>query len=171
MEFRDYLPDDFEAMFRLDEACFEPPFRFSRAMMRRFAETKKARVVIAEENGLAGFCIVHVERVEGGRVGYILTLDVDAAWRGKGLAGELMRRAETEARDAGCAAMALHVYGGNDRAIRFYERVGYQRWTKVARFYGKAGDAWVYRKVIGPKSCQASQSVQNHQTPHEHRKN
>jgi [ribosomal protein S18]-alanine N-acetyltransferase len=161
MEFRGYQADDFEAMFRLDEACFEPPFRFSRAMMRRFATAKKARVAIAEEDGLVGFCIVHVERVDGFRVGYVMTLDVDEAWRGKGVARELMRRAEVEASEAGCVAMVLHVFVGNHVAVRFYERAGYQRWTKAAGFYGKAGDAWVYRKLIdsNPKSCQAPQPV------------
>jgi ribosomal-protein-alanine N-acetyltransferase len=149
MQFRGYRPDDFEAMFRLDEDCFAPEFRFSRAMMQRFAEAKKARVVIAEENGLAGFCIVHVERVEGGRVGYLVTLDVAASWRRKGLAAELMRRVEAEERAAGCGAMALHVFTGNDGAIRFYERVGYVRWGKAIGFYGDAGDAWIYRKVLG----------------------
>jgi len=94
MEFRGYRADDFEAMFALDEACFAPEFRFSRAMMRRFAEAKKARVVIAEEDGLAGFCVVHVERVAGGCVGYVVTLDVAASFRRSGLATELMRRVE-----------------------------------------------------------------------------
>ena len=148
MTFRGYEEADFEAMFRLDEACFEGAFRFSRAMMRRFAEAKKARVVIAEEEGLAGFCIVHVERVEGGRVGYVVTLDVAAAWRRKGLAAELMRRVETEAHEAGCGAMVLHVFVENDGAIRFYERCGYERWTRARGFYGEGGDAWVYRKVL-----------------------
>lgn len=149
MIFRPYRSDDLAALFALDEACFEPPFRFSRAAMRRFAEAKKARVVIAEEDGLAGFCIVHVERVEGGRVGYVVTLDVAEQWRRKGLAGELMRRVEAEAHEAGCWAMVLHVFVGNDGAIRFYERCGYERWEKAIGFYGEGGDAWVYRKALG----------------------
>ena len=76
MEFRGYRVEDFEAMFRLDEACFGPEFRFSRAMMRGVVQAKQAIVVIAEDNGLAGFCVVHVEPVEGGCVGYVVTLDV-----------------------------------------------------------------------------------------------
>jgi ribosomal-protein-alanine N-acetyltransferase len=148
MEFRGYTAGDLEAMFVLDEACFEPPFRFSKATMRRFAQAKKARVIIAEEDGLAGFCIVHVESVEGGLVGYVMTLDVEEAWRGKGVAKELMRRGEAEASEAGCMAMVLHVFVGNDVAIRFYEHIGYQRWTKAIGFYGGVGDAWIYRKLI-----------------------
>jgi ribosomal-protein-alanine N-acetyltransferase len=77
-----------------------------------------------------------------------MTLDVDEAWRGKGVAKELMRRGEAEACEAGCMAMVLHVFVGNDVAIRFYERVGYQRWTKASGFYGGVGDAWIYRKLI-----------------------
>jgi ribosomal-protein-alanine N-acetyltransferase len=148
MEFRGYRTDDLDAMFALDETCFEVPFRFSRAMMRRLAEAKKARVVIAEEDGLAGFCVVHVERVESGWVGYVVTLDVAKKWRRKGLAGELMRRVEALVREDGCGAMALHVFVGNDAAIPFYERSGYVRSGRVVGFYGEGGDAWVYRKLL-----------------------
>jgi ribosomal protein S18 acetylase RimI-like enzyme len=50
--------------------------------------------------------------------------------------------------------MVLHVFVGNVRAVRFYERADYQRWTRAAGFYGEAGDAWVYRKALAPKSSQ-----------------
>jgi len=153
MRFRSYHTDDLEEMFLLDEACFEAPFRFSKAMMRRFAEARKARVVIAEKSGLAGFCIVHVERVDDGRMGYVVTLDVAERCRRKGLAAELMRRVEAEAREAGCCAMVLHVFVGNDAAIQFYERSGYERQEKAEGFYGQGGDAWVYRKTLSERTA------------------
>lgn len=149
MKFRGYRAEDFETMFRLDEACFAPEFRFSRAMMRGVAEAAKARVVIAEEDGLAGFCVAHVEPVEGGCVAYVVTLDVSPDWRRKGLAAELMRRVEDAAREAGCGAMALHVFVENKDAIRFYERCGFVRSRRAKGFYGEARDAWVYRKAFG----------------------
>ena len=149
MKFRGYIADDFEAMFCLDQLCFEEPFRFSRTMMKRFAEARKARVVIAEEKELAGFCVVHVERVEDGFVGYVVTLDVVLEWRRKGLAGELMRRVEDEVRSEGCEVMVLHVAVGNFAAIRFYEDAGYERVDRAVGFYGVAGDGWVYRKALG----------------------
>ena len=72
IQLRGYEPRDLDTMFRLDEACFEEPFRFTRLAMQRFAESREARVVIADSDGnLAGFAILHVE----GRVGYIVTLD------------------------------------------------------------------------------------------------
>ena len=147
---RGYRDDDLDAMFRLDEVCFEAPFRFSRAAMRRFAEARRARVVIAELDGeLVGFCIVHVETVEQESVGYVVTLDVAPEHRRIGLAARLMERAEAEAREAGCSSMALHVFTGNEAAIRFYERMGYAFWSKDMSFYGVGVDALVYRKALG----------------------
>jgi ribosomal-protein-alanine N-acetyltransferase len=146
VQYRGYREGDLEALFRLDEACFMEPFRFSRPAMKRFAEAKRARVVIAEVDGeLAGFCILHIEL----QVGYVVTLDVADAWRGRGLGRELMSRVEAEAREAGCEAVVLHVFVGNVKAIGFYDNVGFEALGKDAGFYGDGVDAWVYRKVIG----------------------
>ena len=133
-------------MFRLDELCFEEPFRFSRGTMRRFAEAKRARVVLAEVGGdLVGFCIVHVER---GGVGYVVTLDVEPLWRRHGLARMLMERGEAVVLEAGCGVMMLHVFSGNEAAVRFYERVGYELVGRDEGFYGDGMDALVYRKAL-----------------------
>jgi len=142
---RNYEASDLNSMFRLDEACFEEPFRFSHTAMQRFAESHKARTVIAESDGeLAGFAILHVE----GRTGYVVTLDVAEGFRRQGLAKRLMQAMEQHAVDAGCAVVGLHVFTGNDTAIRFYERAGYERAGSVSGFYGEGLDAWAYRKAV-----------------------
>jgi ribosomal-protein-alanine N-acetyltransferase len=140
---------DLDAMHALDIVCFERPFRFSRSAMRRFAEAKKARVVIAEaENALAGFCIVHMEQAEHGRAAYIVTLDVAPEQRRKGIARALLLQAEARSTEAGCTMMALHVFTGNPSAIRFYESVGFLRSHTVAGFYGEGIDALAYHKAL-----------------------
>lgn len=48
-----------------------------------------------------------------------------AATQGGGLGPALMTRAIDDARAAGQARMLLGVYGGNDRARRFYEKQGF----------------------------------------------
>ena len=143
---RGYREGDAEAMYALDVSCFAEPFRFTRVAMRRFAESKKARAVVAELGEvLVGFCIVHVER---GNVGYVVTLDVAVEHRSKGLARMLMERVEEEARGAGCLSMLLHVFVGNDAAIGFYERMGYGAVGEAEGFYGAEVDALVYRKEL-----------------------
>jgi ribosomal-protein-alanine N-acetyltransferase len=143
---RNYRPEDAEAMYALDMECFAPPFRFSRRAMRGFAEAPGAVVVVADAEGhLAGFCIVHVKQ----RIGYVVTLNVAAAGRRQGLARELMAETEQRVRLGGGAGMALHVFTGNDAAIRFYERSGYVLAGEAKGFYERGLDALVYRKDLG----------------------
>jgi|SRR5580704_2083417 ribosomal-protein-alanine N-acetyltransferase len=149
--FRDYRATDLEAMFQLDEACFAEEFRFDRESMREFAEEQNAVVRIAEKGSgeIVGFVIVHVERVVSGWRAYVVTLDVAAECRQKGLARRLMREVEACATVTGVRWMQLHVFTGNVGAIRFYERLGYQRISLKRGFYGEAGlDAFVYGKDL-----------------------
>jgi ribosomal-protein-alanine N-acetyltransferase len=142
---REYRAGDWVRMHELDIVCFEPVFRFSRGAMRRFAEANGAVTVLAEADGeLAGFCIVQME----GQLGYVVTLDVAAAWRRNGLARRLMEDAETKVRAAGAEEMTLHVYTENRAAIRFYEAMGYERVGLAKWFYGTGLDAWLYEKRL-----------------------
>lgn len=50
--------------------------------------------------------------------------------RGTGVADELMARAAREARESGCAELALDVDVDNERALAFYEKCGFE----VARY-------------------------------------
>jgi ribosomal-protein-alanine N-acetyltransferase len=149
--FRDYRAADLEAMFQLDEACFAEEFRFDRESMREFAEEQNAVVRVAENGGgeIVGFVIVHVERVVAGWRAYVVTLDVAAEWRKNGVATRLMREVEVSVMAAGVRWMQLHVFTGNAGAIRFYERLGYERIRVQRGFYGEAGlDAFVYGKEL-----------------------
>lgn len=149
LHLRAYAHEDLQAIYALDELCFQPPFRFSLSMMRRFAEAQNALTVVAERAGvIAGFCIAHVERAGGERSGYIVTLDVAPEERRRGLAQRMMQRIEEQAVAAKCVAMTLHVSVENEGAIRFYERMGYVRTRPARGFYGFGRDAWLYRKPI-----------------------
>jgi ribosomal-protein-alanine N-acetyltransferase len=148
---RDYRATDLEAMFQLDEACFAEEFRFDRESMREFAEERNAVVRVAQKGcgEIVGFVIVHVEYVATGWRAYVVTLDVAAECRQKGLASRLMREVEACATVTGVRWMQLHVSTGNAGAIRFYERLGYKQISLRQGFYGEAGlDAFVYGKEL-----------------------
>src|SRR5580698_1603940 len=147
---RNYRPSDLEAIFRLDEVCFSAEFRFDREAMLAFAEARNAIAVVAEAGGgeVVGFVIVHLEGAATNQRGYVVTLDVAENYRRIGLAGRLMPEVEARAAAAGARWMELHVFTGNEGAIRFYERLGYVRVGVQRRFYGAAGlDAFAYRKL------------------------
>jgi ribosomal-protein-alanine N-acetyltransferase len=140
---------DIDALYALDVECFDPPFRFTRAAMLRFAGAKRARVVVAEEQGLVvGFCIVHLERAGAERVGYVVTLDVAAAHRRRGVAQAVMAEIERQCAAVGCSAMVLHVFTGNTAARGFYARCGFALASVAADFYGVGLDAEVWSKSL-----------------------
>jgi ribosomal-protein-alanine N-acetyltransferase len=140
---RGYRAGDVEAMYALDVVCFERVFRYSRRAMKAFAEAEGAVVVVAEAAGeMAGFAIAQVE----GNVGYVVTINVAPEWRRAGLGVELMERMEQGVLGGGAVAMELHVFVGNEGAVRFYERLGYARVGLVEGFYAGGMDGWVYRK-------------------------
>lgn len=145
LTFREYRTGDADAMYRLDVQCFDPVFRFSRRAMQRFAEAEEAMTVLAEANGeLAGFAIAEV--AEG--AGYVVTVDVAPAWRRRGLGRELMEQLEQKARAAGAEAMMLHVFSGNNGAVRIYEALGYRQSGVARDFYGRGLDGLIYDKPL-----------------------
>jgi len=142
---REYRQGDLDAMYALDVECFEPAFRFSHRAMRGFAEAQGAMSVLAvSEGNLVGFCVAQMED----QVGYVVTLDVAAPWRRKGVARSLMAALEEKVSVAGGRAMALHVFTGNQAAIRLYEGIGYGRVGTTEGFYGPGRDALVYGKRL-----------------------
>ena len=150
---RDYEKADLEAMYQLDVLCFERPFRFSRGMMRRFAEARGAvvrlAVLSAAPETVAGFCIGELSRAGSALELYVVTLDVAPGYRRQGVAQALLEAVEGTAREAGANAAALHVHQGNGAAMALYERCGYIVSGLAPAFYGAGLDAWIYRKQLG----------------------
>ena len=154
---REYRASDLDAIFRLDVMCFAEAFRFDRAAMRRFAQRKRAIALIAEgqDGEIRGFVIIHLEWDGNDRLGYVITLDIAPAFRREGLAARLMLEAEHRAKEQGARRMSLHVYAENEGAMRFYERMGYERVGEELGFYGKAGlNALVYSKSLGREGAE-----------------
>lgn len=146
LEFGAFHANDLDAMVALDKACFAPEFLFTRSAMRRFAEARKARVLLAcAGDSLAGFVIVHLEHTAGERVAYLVTLDVAEVHRRRGVARRLLAEMLDQALAGGCLAMMLHVSAGNSAAIGFYEQHGFTRIRSVPGFYGVGLDAALYR--------------------------
>ena len=152
---RSAVPADIPAMYRLDLLCFDPPFRFDMRSMRKFAGEPKAIVVVAELDGeLAGFILVNVTLRQTISSGYLTTLDVHPDHRRKGLALELLEHAQQISVAEDIMYLRLHVFTGNEAAIAFYEKHGFQRlFHPVRGFYGDGLDAWIYLKHLLPRQA------------------
>ena len=151
MLYRVYSPDDFTALYGVEEVCFEPPFRFSRAYMRQIVARRDGATWLAEEDGaLAGFAVVEWSREPEGRGAYIQTIEVLPRQRRAGIAQELMRRLEDSAIKAGAKLIWLHVDAENLAAVRLYEKHGYMLKGREENYYPRRRAALVYAKELRP---------------------
>jgi N-acetylglutamate synthase-like GNAT family acetyltransferase len=74
--------------------------------------------------------------VLGNVEGHLRGMAVDPGWHGRGVAGQLLQRAEAELRAAKCSHVTLDTTEYLKRAIHFYERNGYRATGKVTDFFG-----------------------------------
>jgi ribosomal protein S18 acetylase RimI-like enzyme len=152
--YRLYTPEDFAALYAIEETCFQPPLRFSWVYMRQLVSGSDAATWIAQENGqMAGFAIVEWEQETDDTIAYIQTLEVAPAKRGAGVGSELLRRVEGSARKAGAAQIWLHADAENAAAIRLYERHGYQINGREEDYYARGSAALIYSKLLVMESA------------------
>src|SRR5579859_2344832 len=168
---RVFADGDLRALYAIEEACFEPAVRFSRALMRSLAADPNCRTWVGiADNVRAGFAIVSLreqgesvsealtadgavtEGLVGEATAYIWTIEVLPAFRRMGVARQLLMRVEESAREGGCAAIELHVSERNPEAVALYEAAGFVRVGVEAEFYGRGENAFRYRKAIHQRS-------------------
>ena len=86
--------------------------------------------IATEDDGVLGYCFCALRDHRGSGVLtdrteiYIDDLCVDEDFRGQGVARALYDHVCGYARELGCAFVTLNVWCGNDRAQRFYEKMG-----------------------------------------------
>jgi ribosomal-protein-alanine N-acetyltransferase len=153
VQYRPYKPEDFDALYALEEVCFQPPFRFGRRYMRSVVVREDGATWIAEDDDstMAGFAIVHWESRRGGVRAYLETLEVRPDLRGKGIGGELLLRCEESARAADAEVFGLHVDAENEAAISFYRAHGFELQGRVEGYYPEGRAAEVYLKSLKEK--------------------
>ena len=67
-------------------------------------------------------------------VGHVIDIAVTPAAEGRGVGRALLEASERWAEERGYPWLTLHVFEGNDRARRLYERMGYEpEWTRMLK--------------------------------------
>ena len=134
---RDFCPDDLEAAFALDQACFEPHIAYTRGQIRAFLQRPGAVALVAEEEGsLAGFAIGHA----AGARGHVVTIDVARTHRRRRIGERLLEDLLGRLATLGARQVRLEVDLRNEAAIRFYRRMGFREKRPLPDYYGRGLD-------------------------------
>src|SRR6202790_5783869 len=148
---RQFEKADFDTLWRIDQACFDPQLAYSRPemafQMRRpgwFTLVAEAEGSEIPGNGILGFIVAETRR----KSGHIITIDVVAEARRAGVGSALLGAAEDQLLRAGVVAVALETPVNNAAATRFYKQKGYFVEKTVAGYYSGQMDALVMTKEL-----------------------
>ena len=142
--------EDYPALFKLDQACFAPGIAWSKAELGYFLKYPGNLSIVAENEAgrIVGFAIAGRQRRQGALVGRLITIDVDGAWRRRGVGHSLLEEIETELRGMGVVAVLLEVAVDNTAAQEFYVRHGFARTGRIPGYYLGRIDALAMEKQL-----------------------
>lgn len=149
LRLRQYAPDDFEALYEIDRACYVPAIAYSRRDLRGYLRLPGAECVVAETStGVVGFCITVRDSAEG----HIITLDVIEERRRHGVGSLLLAEAERRLAAGGVRKVSLETATDNRAAIAFWQKHEYRTSGILRHYYPNGLDAWAMSKTIGMSS-------------------
>jgi ribosomal-protein-alanine N-acetyltransferase len=150
LSLRPIAQSDFPRLYALDQACFAPGIAWSKAELQYFLKYPgNIGVLVEDETGrLAGFAIAGKQRRQGAVLGRLITIDVDAALRRRGIGHRLLEETETQLRAQGATAVLLEVAVDNTTAQSFYERHSFIRTGRIPGYYLGRIDALVMEKPL-----------------------
>lgn len=156
---RDHRPEEFETLWSLDQACFEPGIAYSRGELKTYMLRPAAFTLVADSEGEAlprnggnpsansvlGFLVA--ERSRRG-IGHVITIDVRAEARRHRVGSALLEAAESRLRAAQCHMVRLETAVDNFNAISFYKRHGYNVMQTIPHYYSSGVDALLLEKDL-----------------------
>jgi len=149
MIYRLYKPEDFEAVYGIEELCFQPPLTFGRRYMRWLVQAQNAATWVAEDDGaLTGFAIIEWTQAISEVTAYIQTIEVLPDFHRRGIGRELLKHMEVSAYEVGASSIWLHVAVENAGAIQLYETHDFVRAGSEENYYAPGHGAYIYRKPL-----------------------
>lgn len=142
---RTWAPEDFETLFEIDQACYEPEIAYSRRELRNYLRFPGADCVLAQIGAaIAGFCIT----AQRGAGGYIITIDVLEKHRRAGVGAALLAEVERRMAAAGVRDVRLETAIDNQSAIAFWQKHGYRTLGVWKHYYPGGRDAYAMSKGL-----------------------
>ena len=150
-----YSPGDFEALYEIDQLCYPREIAYSRRELRNYLRFPGAECVVAETVAeiavesrpapeIIGFCITAHHQGKG----YIVTMDVLAAYRRHHVGSALLTEAERRLAANGVLEIGLETATDSDSAIAFWEKHGYRKLGVRKHYYPGGRDAFSMAKTL-----------------------
>lgn len=141
---------DFNELWRIDQACFPPGIAYSRRELTWYMRRSRAFTLVAEQqhnskSEIAGFVVAESDP---SGPGHILTIDVHPRFQRADVGSRLLAAAEQQLVEEGCGSVLLEAAVDNQPAIKFYKKHHYSIIETIPRYYMNSLDALVMGKHL-----------------------
>ena len=144
--------------------CFPAGISYTRAELAHIFSMPNAVTLVGEvlESGeaarqqpheIAGFAVADKEVSRGRLAGHLITIDVADAHRGRGAGSAILGAMEQRLMEQGVRGMRLEVAVDNERAQRFYRKLGYESCGWIAKYYLGSIDALLMEKPLAERQA------------------
>ena len=142
---RPYKPEDFEALYEIDQACYAADVAYTRPEMHAYLRFPGADCLIAAiRSKPIGFCLTSHREHRG----HIITIDVLEAYRRHKIGSRLLEAVESRLAKSGVSEVILETATENHSAIAFWEKHGYRTRGIWKGYYPGGRDAYAMIKSI-----------------------
>ena len=147
MSFRVATTDDIAALTAIENASF-PGDRLNSRRFRHFIRSSHSELWLSDCDGvIEAYILVLYHR--GTSLARLYSIAVAGAARGKGLARQLLEKAEAQSAERGVFFMRLEVRQDNQAALKLYESTGYRRIRELPGYYDDGAAGWRLEKHLG----------------------
>jgi [ribosomal protein S18]-alanine N-acetyltransferase len=142
---RAYVPSDFDTLYNIDQACYEPAIAYSRRELRNYLRFPGSDCIVAETSRKPIGFILTAHQDDWG---YIITIDVLERYRRLRVGSLLLTKAEGHLAASGVREISLETAIDNASAIAFWRRHGYRTGGIKKHYYPGGRDAYSMAKLL-----------------------
>ncbi|HUK18830.1 MAG TPA: GNAT family N-acetyltransferase [Bryobacteraceae bacterium] len=145
---RPFRADDMERIMEIERASFGRG-AYDRKLFAELSHTCGDLFLVAAAGGnICGYMITCMRGQKAGSGAELVSVAVDPASRGRGTASSLIKNTLRRLRLRKAVRFSLMVRATNEAARRLYERHGFRRVRKVARYYEDGEDGVLMSKPL-----------------------
>ena len=126
--------NEIEAIFEIEQKCFPGKAGYSKRQLEHLIWNANSDCLVEKQDSVVRAFLIVTYR-QGSLTCDIETIDVDPAFKNKGIGLKLLEAAETDMKRRCMQRSQLEVSEGNDAALNLYKKAGYTFKERIEGYY------------------------------------
>ncbi len=126
--------NEIDAIFEIEQKCFPGKVGYSKRQLEHLILNANSDCLVEKQDGIIRAFLIVTYR-QGSLTCNIETIDVDPAFKNKGIGLKLLKAAEIDMRQRGMRWSQLEVSEGNEAALKLYRNTGYTFKERIEGYY------------------------------------